>query len=84
MNTQDTKLLTTKEVADHFRVDSSSVRRWVAKGLLRPAVITPGQHYRFTEASLREFTPPWRSVDQHTGAIANITIDDEEIAKPGE
>ncbi len=48
-------LLTTTEVAARFRVDTSVVRRWVANGKLKPAVRTPGGHYRFDEASLAEF-----------------------------
>lgn len=85
MNTPN-ELLTTTEVAARFRVNSSQVRRWVKAGLLRPAIITPGKHYRFTEESLRAFTPPWRAVDQHTGAIAPIyekpVINDEENTIP--
>ena len=49
-------LLTTSEVADRFRVNTSVVRRWVAKGQLKPAITTPGGHYRFDEASLEQFT----------------------------
>lgn len=48
-------LLTTTEVAKRFRVDTSVVRRWVAGGKLKPAVKTPGGHYRFDEASIQEF-----------------------------
>lgn len=49
-------LLTTSEVAQRFRVDTSVVRRWVAKGKLKPTITTPGGHYRFDEAALAEFT----------------------------
>lgn len=48
-------LLTTTEVAKRFRVDTSVVRRWVSSGKLKPAVTTPGGHYRFDEASLAGF-----------------------------
>lgn len=48
-------LLTTTEVAERFRVDTSVVRRWVAANKLRPALKTPGGHYRFDEASIAEF-----------------------------
>lgn len=77
-------LLTTSEVADLFRVNSSQVRRWVKSRLLRPTLITPGGHYRFTQADIDAFTPrQWRSVDQHTGTVTNIpgqlTIDGEKI-----
>lgn len=43
----DDELLTTAQVARHFRVDASSVRRWVDNGQLRPTLTTPGGHYRF-------------------------------------
>lgn len=48
-------LLTTTEVAKRFRVDTSVVRRWVSSGKLKPAVTTPGGHYRFDESSLAVF-----------------------------
>lgn len=43
----DIVLLTTSEVAARFRVDTSAVRHWVAKGKLKPTIKTPGGHYRF-------------------------------------
>lgn len=42
----DIALFTTSEVADRLRVDSSTIRKWVAKGLLK-AVTLPGGHHRF-------------------------------------
>lgn len=48
-------LLTTSEVAERFRVDTSAVRRWVAKGKLVPTITTPGGQYRFEESTLDEF-----------------------------
>jgi excisionase family DNA binding protein len=48
-------LLTTSEVAERFRVDSSAVRRWVSKELLKPTITTPGGHYRFSEADVDAF-----------------------------
>jgi excisionase family DNA binding protein len=48
-------LLTTAEVAKRFKVDSSAVRRWVAKGQLIPAVTTPGGYYRFNELDIQAF-----------------------------
>lgn len=38
--------MTTSEVADRLRVDSSTIRKWVGKGLLK-AVTLPGGHHRF-------------------------------------
>lgn len=49
-------LLTTTEVAQRFRVDTSVVRRWVSSGKLKPAITTPGGHYRFDARSVAAFT----------------------------
>jgi excisionase family DNA binding protein len=51
-------LLTTSEVAERFKVDDSAVRRWISKGLLTPAIKTPGGHYRFAEADIDAFATP--------------------------
>ena len=48
-------LLTTAEIAKRFGVDTSSVRRWVAEGRLKPAVTTLGGHYRFDAAEVAAF-----------------------------
>ena len=48
-------LLTTTEVAERFKVDTSAVRRWVSKGSLRPTIVTPGGHYRFDAAYIEAF-----------------------------
>lgn len=45
--TRETAYLTTAEVARIARVDSSTVRRWVLTGRLRPAMTTPGGRHRF-------------------------------------
>ncbi|GAS94370.1 Gp35 [Mycolicibacterium canariasense] len=39
--------MTTSQVADKFGVLPSTVRKWVAENKLKPAVATPGGHYRF-------------------------------------
>lgn len=39
--------ITTSQVADKFHVSTSAVRKWVADGKLKPALATPGGHYRF-------------------------------------
>ena len=51
----DSVLLTTTEVAERFRVDTATVRRWVIKGQLTPAVRTPGGHMRFNEDDINAF-----------------------------
>lgn len=40
-------LYTTSEIAARYSVDTSTVRRWVGRGLLKPALTTPGGHHRF-------------------------------------
>lgn len=40
-------LCTTTDVARKYAVDDSTVRRWVAKKKIHPAITTPGGHYRF-------------------------------------
>lgn len=45
-------LYTTSEVARRFAVDSATVRRWVAKGQLKPAGVTPGGQYRFNASEI--------------------------------
>jgi excisionase family DNA binding protein len=49
---------TTTQVANRAFVDSSTVRIWVAKGLLKPIVRTPGGHYRFDAAEVDAFLTP--------------------------
>ena len=45
----ESRLLTTREVADRLRVDATSVRRWVKTGQLKVAATTPGGQFRFSE-----------------------------------
>ena len=45
-------MMTTGEVAGLARVDNSTVRRWVDKGELRPAMRLPGGHYRFAASEV--------------------------------
>ncbi|HXV94216.1 MAG TPA: helix-turn-helix domain-containing protein [Pseudonocardia sp.] len=51
-------LITSGEVARRLGVTSRAVARWVDRGMIRPAVVTPGGRYRFrwseVEAQLRE------------------------------
>ena len=44
-------MLTTREVADMFRVQVSAVRRWAREGKLR-SIRTPGNERRFYESEV--------------------------------
>lgn len=46
------RLLTTREAATKFRVHPTTIRRWVAGGLLKAAP-TPGKHGRYWESDVR-------------------------------
>ena len=46
--------ITTSQVADLAKVDSSAVRMWVKKRKLKPAIKTPGGHYRFRLSDVEE------------------------------
>ena len=61
-------LLTTTEVAKRFRVDTSVVRRWVSSGKLKPAITTPGGHYRIKEEDLRDFMRRYDFLDENEEA----------------
>ncbi|MGH3814189.1 MAG: MerR family DNA-binding transcriptional regulator [Pseudonocardiaceae bacterium] len=54
----DEPLITTGEVARRLGVTTSAIGRWVQRGLLTPAVVTPGGRYRWRwsdiERQLRE------------------------------
>lgn len=47
------RLLTPGEVARLFRVDPRTVRRWAMTGKIE-SIRTPGGHYRYHEAQIRE------------------------------
>lgn len=47
-------LLTTEEVAEHFRVNPSTVRRWRLDGV-GPCYVKVGSVYRYPEAALAEW-----------------------------
>lgn len=48
----ENRLLTTREAATEFRVHPTTIRRWVAGGLLK-AVPTPGRHGRYRESDIK-------------------------------
>lgn len=50
---QDSVNITTREVADIARVDTSTVRRWAETGELAAAK-TPGGHYRFNREYIQD------------------------------
>lgn len=45
-------LMTSREVAEMFRVDVTCVRRWVVEGKLEVAARTPGGQLRFSKADV--------------------------------
>lgn len=47
MPESDEELITSGEVARRLGVTTRAVGRWVARGLITPAVTTPGGRYRF-------------------------------------
>ncbi|MHA6622862.1 MerR family DNA-binding transcriptional regulator [Pseudonocardia sp. DLS-67] len=47
MPESDEELITSGEVARRLGVTTRAVGRWVARGLVTPAVTTPGGRYRF-------------------------------------
>jgi excisionase family DNA binding protein len=51
--TADERLLTTREVADLFRVDIKTVTRWAKSDDPRlTAIMTPGGRYRYRESEV--------------------------------
>lgn len=60
--TQEVVNITTSEVAQLARVDTSTVRRWVERGLLKPAMKLPGGHYRFDRSVVTALLNPTSAV----------------------
>ena len=46
------RLISSKDVATRLGVSQATVSRAVSRGLLRPALITPGGHRRFSEKDI--------------------------------
>jgi len=75
------RLLTSTEVADQLGVSRSTMARAVRAGKVRPAVVTPGGHYRFTPMSVTAIaaglgisaTPPSRPVPAPAPPAATTT-----------
>lgn len=57
----DLVTITTREVAERARVDSSTVRRWIKTGALVPSMVTPGGQYRFALSDVEALLSPERS-----------------------
>jgi excisionase family DNA binding protein len=52
-------LISSKDVAARLGVSQATVLRAVAKGLLRPVLVTPGGHRRFSERDVETFAAGW-------------------------
>lgn len=61
----DGQFLTTKEVADRFRVSRVSVCNWVNHGNLSAITKVPGVGYLFSPESVNAFTPPPKGNPRH-------------------
>ncbi|MFT3873461.1 MAG: helix-turn-helix domain-containing protein [Nocardioides sp.] len=48
---QDDDILTSRQVADLFKVGTSTVKRWADAGVI-PCFRTPGRRYRFRRADV--------------------------------
>jgi excisionase family DNA binding protein len=50
----ESSYITTSQVSSSFGVNPATVRRWVATGKVKPAVTTPGGHYRFRAEDIEQ------------------------------
>ena len=77
------KLLTTNEAAAYLGVSRSSLANWIRQGRISGGV-TPGGHYRFTEAELDEFARsrgleiPKKVSEGPKGPKKILVVDDDE------
>jgi predicted site-specific integrase-resolvase len=62
------KLLTTAQAAEYFGVDRRTLARYARNGLLKPTVVLPSGHLRWSrediERQLREFRERTRAEDE--------------------
>ena len=54
-------LISSNDLANRLGVSRATVLRAVAKGLLKPALVTPGGHRRFLPGDFEEFARPAES-----------------------
>lgn len=52
MTEPQSRLLTTGEVAEAFRVNPRTIYRWTESGKLPYACLTPGGQYRYSETTI--------------------------------
>jgi excisionase family DNA binding protein len=62
-------LISSKDVARRLGVSQATVLRAVAKGLLRPALVTPGGHRRFSLQEVEAFAVSLESDSHRTGLL---------------
>ena len=60
------RLISSRDVAARLGVSQATVSRAVARGLLHPALITPGGHRRFSDRDVEAFAN--RALDEPQGA----------------
>jgi excisionase family DNA binding protein len=63
-------LMTAQEVAAFARVGVGTVHRWVEKGLLRAAIVTPGGYKRFRREDVVSLLVP----DGHDGEPQDVAV----------
>lgn len=78
--TQELVNITTREVAELARVDTSTVRRWVERGTLTPSMKLPGGQYRFALSDVQAIlTPTARPVGDASTPAGRVTS----VSPPG-
>lgn len=73
MAAREAKLVSTGEAASTIGVNPTTLQRWVSDGQVRPAVRTPGGHYRWDLAELR------RQIEDLYAVITAVVVSPEGV-----